>query len=145
MNDAQQMAEALRVLLRTFTVSETRFPAAEGQARYNGADFQTLYFLGNNAGASGLELASFLGVAPTTAQSVIDRLVKRGYVSRTRSSQDGRAVELRLTESGEVLRAAIARQDDANCRRMLESLPKANRSAFVDQLAQIASALGAAQ
>jgi DNA-binding MarR family transcriptional regulator len=139
MDDAQKMADVLRILLRTFTIDESRFPSAEGQMRYNGADFQTLHFVGGKPGCAGLELASFLGVAPTTAQSIIDRLVKRGYIERLRSTDDRRAVALSLTDSGEVLRAAITRQDQANCRQMLASLPAVDRGAFVAQLEQIAA------
>jgi DNA-binding MarR family transcriptional regulator len=141
MDDAQRMADVLRLLLRTFTIDESRFPPAEGQMRYSGADFQTLHFVGGNPGCAGLELASFLGVAPTTAQSIIDRLVKRGYIEKLRSAEDRRAVALSLTESGEALRAAIARQDRANCQQMLASLPATERGAFVAQLEQIAASL----
>lgn len=144
-DDVQIMADVLRVLLRAFTIDEGRFPAAEGQARYNGPDFQTVHFIAGHPGCSGLDLAAFLGVAPTTAQSVIDRLVRRDLVSRERSAEDRRAVSLALTGTGEALRTAILRQDMANCRRMLGCLPPRKRSAFVEQLEQIAQGIGEAQ
>jgi DNA-binding MarR family transcriptional regulator len=85
-------------------------------------------------------LANFLGVAPTTAQSVIDRLIKRGLLARTRHATNNRAVALSLTDEGVAVRSAINAQDRANCQAMLAALPVKVQGSFIAQLSQIASA-----
>jgi DNA-binding MarR family transcriptional regulator len=140
-NNASLMGASIRSLLRAFTIDEARYPPAEGKIRYNGPEFQTLYFVGLHPDCSSAALATFLGVSPTTAQSVIERLIKRGLILRRRSDGDKRAVALTLTQEGEAMRAAINRQDRRNCETMLAALPEAERSAFVAQMAQIAQAI----
>jgi DNA-binding MarR family transcriptional regulator len=120
--NALALAEKLRILLRAFTIDERRFPSAEGKLRYNGIDFQTIHFIAANPGCSALSVAQHLGVAATTLQSVIDRLVRKAIVQRDKSPVDGRAVALSLTEVGHDISAAIRRQDEANCGIMLASL-----------------------
>ena len=138
---AEDMLLGIRTILRAFTVDETRFPPAEGRIKYNPVDFQTLYHLSENPGCKNAELARFLGVAATSAQSVCDRLIRRGFVQRDSSSTNLRAIALSLTEEGESVIAAIRRQDLANCERMLKALPAVERRAFATQIAQIAHSL----
>jgi DNA-binding MarR family transcriptional regulator len=138
--DADTMAASIRTLLRTFTIDERRFPPAKGQLPYNGADFQTLHFVGTYPGCKSAELAAFLGVAPTTAQSVIDRLIKRGLISRSQHAKSKRAVALTLTAQGATVRDAINAQDRANCQAMLAALPAKVHASFVAQLSQISHA-----
>src|SRR4051812_519319 len=47
-----------------------------------------------------VELAKHMGVTASTMSLTVDRLERGGYVTRERSSQDKRRVELRLTPSG---------------------------------------------
>lgn len=138
---AESLLLGIRTVLRVFTVDETRFPAAEGRIKYNPVDFQTLYFLSEHPGCKNAELAKFLGIAATSAQSVCDRLIRRGFVERDRSDTSQRAVALSLTDEGESIIAAIHLQDLANCERMLKALPADERRAFVSQVTAIARAL----
>jgi DNA-binding MarR family transcriptional regulator len=142
---ADAMVENIRTLLRTFTIDERRFPAMDGQMRYNGPDFQTLHFVGRRPGCKSAELAAFLGVVPTTAQSVIERLIKRGLIARTPHATSKRAVALTLTREGEAARDAINAQDRANCQAILAALPAKARADFVAQLGQIAADFERAQ
>jgi DNA-binding MarR family transcriptional regulator len=141
---AASMAESIRILLRTFIIDEKRFPAAMGQMRHNAADFQTLHFIAANPGCKSAELAAFLGVAPTTAQSVLERLIKRDLISRGPHATSNRAVALSITAKGAQMRQAINAQDQANCAAMLNILPAKARADFVVQLGQIAEAVNKA-
>jgi DNA-binding MarR family transcriptional regulator len=136
---ADDFAESIRVLLRAFTIDENRFPPAEGRMKYNAIDFQTIAFIARHKGCKALDVAQFLGIAPTTAQSAIDRLVAGGLVARERGETDRRVVELTLTADGRAVHAAIRRQDRANCALMLGALPESERMNFVTQLKQIAA------
>jgi DNA-binding MarR family transcriptional regulator len=52
------------------------------------------------------ELAEHMGVTDSTMSLSVKRLERDGYVSRARDPDDGRALQLRLTEAGERVRAA---------------------------------------
>jgi MarR family transcriptional regulator, organic hydroperoxide resistance regulator len=51
------------------------------------------------------ELASHLGVTPSTMSLMIDRLERGGYVRRSRDSRDARRVNLYLTWAGERIKS----------------------------------------
>lgn len=139
---AERLAAAIRVLLRAFTIDEDRFPAAEGRMRYNAIDFQTIHYVAEHSGCKSIAVAAFLGVAPTTLQSTLDRLVERGLVERSKSAESPRAVALALSAEGRRVREAIQRQDADNCRRMLAAVPARERARFVEHMTQIAAAIG---
>lgn len=137
----EDLLDGIRTLLRTFTVDESRFPPAEGRIKYNAIDFQALHFIDQNPGSTQALLTRFLGVQPTTAQSACDRLVRRGFIDRSRHMDDRRSIVLTLTEDGASIAASIRRQDLSNCERMLEMLPSEERSHFAEQVQTIAKAL----
>lgn len=64
---------------------------------------------GSDTSASDLAVA--VGVKPTTLTGILDRLQRRGLITRTPSETDRRAVSIALTESGaraaDKIRAAI--------------------------------------
>lgn len=138
---AEDLLEGIRVILRTFTIDETRYPAAEGRIKYNAIDFQALHFIELNPGCMGAELAQFLGVAPTTVQSVCDRLIQRGFLEKKDHKNSKRAVAYQLTDDGAEVANAIYRQDLANCETMLSALPARERRQFSAQIVKIAESL----
>jgi DNA-binding MarR family transcriptional regulator len=107
--------------------------------RYNAVDFQSLDFVSHRTGVRLLDLARFLGVAVSTAQSAVTRMVRGGLMARDRSAEDGRAIRLSLTPKGRAVVLAIRRQDRSNCELMLSALPARDRRRFVDALASIAA------
>jgi len=141
---AEDLLEGIGTLLRLFTVNEKRFPPAEGRIKYNGADFNALGFIEAKPGCKSKELADYLGRSPTTTQSTIDRLIKRGFVARGPHKTSKRAVGLTLTEEGKAVRAAIRRQDLSNMRTILSAVPENERAKLVAQIKQISQALSQA-
>jgi DNA-binding MarR family transcriptional regulator len=85
-------------------------------------------------GTSLLDLAKHMGVTASTMSLTIDRLERGGYVTRERSREDRRRVELLLTASGvrmkrqqkvlepELVQAVLARLDGAKRRQALRGL-----------------------
>jgi MarR family transcriptional regulator, organic hydroperoxide resistance regulator len=75
-----------------------------------------------------------MGVTPSTMSLTVDRLERGGYVSRERSAEDRRRVDLRLTESGARIKrqqkvlepalvaAMLARLDERKRRQALHGL-----------------------
>jgi DNA-binding MarR family transcriptional regulator len=98
------------------------------------AQFRTMAFLYRRSGCSLRTLAVHLGVTPPTCSALVDRLVRRGVVSRTPSQSSRREIALRLTRRGrtrfEVAKEAARRQTagvlaalpDAALRRLMHSL-----------------------
>jgi DNA-binding MarR family transcriptional regulator len=86
------------------------------------------------AGTSLLDLARHMGVTASTMSLTVDRLERGGYVTRERSKEDKRRVDLRLTSSGarikrqqkvlepELVQAMLARLDEGKRRQALRGL-----------------------
>ncbi|HEX3879482.1 MAG TPA: MarR family winged helix-turn-helix transcriptional regulator [Bryobacteraceae bacterium] len=85
-------------------------------------------------GTSLLDLARHMGVTASTMSLTIDRLARDGYVTRARSKQDARRVELRLTPAGvrikrqqkvlepELISAMLGKLDDKRRKKALRGL-----------------------
>jgi DNA-binding MarR family transcriptional regulator len=141
--EQEQLRSHFSALIRVFHVNERAAPAAEGQTKYSPYDFQTIGFLARRPGAMATELATFLVVSPTTATSIVDRLVKRGLVSRIRPETNRRAIALSLTADGTRLHQAIVRQDLANMDLILGTLSRDERQQFLITMGKIVTAIEA--
>ena len=86
------------------------------------------------------DLAQHMGVTPSTMSLHIERLVRRGYVSRERASADSRRLELRLTLAGVRVREASSVLDPARVRGLLARLTPAEQEAGIHGLALLARA-----
>jgi DNA-binding MarR family transcriptional regulator len=73
---------------------------AKTQAQLSSHQASVLDHLDDVEGTSLLGLAQHMGVTASTMSLMVDRLERGGYVRRERSPQDGRRVDLRLTEAG---------------------------------------------
>ena len=90
------------------------------------------------------ELADHLGVTASTTSIAIDRLAKRGYVSRIPDSVDRRRVHLRLTPAGARVCAAHSVLDPQLVDTMIAALPENERQRALDGLELLARAAVAA-
>jgi MarR family transcriptional regulator, organic hydroperoxide resistance regulator len=86
------------------------------------------------------ELADHLGVTLGTASVAIDRLVKRGYVSRVPDDADRRRIHLRLTAAGARVCAAHSVLDPELVDQLLGVLSGDDRRRALDGLELLASA-----
>jgi len=133
-DDARRLLRVINTLLNLFIVDETRFPPAEGRMRYNPIDFQTLRIVETQPGIRATDIAALLRVAPTTLQSALDRLLRKGLLDRRAHPDDARARAYFLTEAGEDIRAAIQRQDIENMQVLLSGLDPDKRDMVLEQL-----------
>lgn len=100
--------------------------------------FMVLLAVRQRPGSTQTDLVEATGIDRSTMGEMLDRLVKRGFLARRRSSQDQRANLVDLMEPGmQALVAAIpaARQTQE---RLLEALTPEQRQLFVDMLGRIA-------
>jgi len=85
-------------------------------------------------------LAKHMGVTPSTMSLSIERLVRRGYVLRERSSGDRRRLELRLSPAGERIKEASSVLEPARIRALLARMPPSQREPALDGLGLLARA-----
>ena len=87
------------------------------------SEINALANLADGQGRTVSELGAAVGARPTTLTSVLDRLERRGHITRGTRPGDRRAVLIELTPSGR-LTAATIRQAVADLeRRALGTLP----------------------
>ena len=80
------------------------------------------------------ELGAAVGIRPTTLTSVLDRLERRGYISRGARPGDRRVVLIGLTASGQAAADTIRQAISALEARALATLPAAAIAGFRDAL-----------
>jgi DNA-binding MarR family transcriptional regulator len=87
------------------------------------SEINALANLADGRGRTVSELGAAVGTRPTTLTSVLDRLERRGHITRGTRPGDRRAVLIELTASGQVAAATI-RQAIADLEhRALDGLP----------------------
>ena len=87
-----------------------------------------------------LDLARHMGVTASTMSLQVERLVRRGYVSRERATEDGRRLQLRLTPAGARVREAKSVLDPGRVRALLDRLSPAEVEAGIHGLQLLARA-----
>ena len=87
-----------------------------------------------------MALARHMGVSASTMSLTVDRLVRRGYVARSRATADRRVVNLILTSSGARLRDAQSVLDPARVRAMILRLSPQDRQDALRGLGLLARA-----
>jgi len=88
------------------------------------------------------DLASVLGVDPSTATRMCDRLVRKGLASRRRASSDRRAVRISLAAAGRELVEQVSRRRRAELEAILARMPGEDRRPVLAALRAFAEAAG---
>ncbi len=87
-----------------------------------------------------MKLAKHMGVTPSTMSISIERLVRQGYVKRTRDREDARRVGLTLSPAGARVREANSVLSEARVASMLDRMSRRERDRALDGLALLARA-----
>ena len=90
------------------------------------------------------DLAEALGVSPSTATRMCDRLVRKELVSRTRDELDRREVKLAITVLGRSVVSDVIERRRAEVRDLLRAIPVPLRGQLVSSLTLLATAAGEA-
>jgi DNA-binding MarR family transcriptional regulator len=104
------------------------------------SEINALANLADGRGRTVSELGADVGSRPTTLTSVLDRLERRGHISRGARPGDRRAVLIELTDSGREVADIIRRTFADVERRALGDLPAESIIAFRDALAALTEA-----
>jgi DNA-binding MarR family transcriptional regulator len=106
------------------------------------AQYRTLVVLASRGPQKLVDLAGLVGVTPSTAGRMCDRLLRRGLVIRRRASDDRRAVRISLTPAGRGVVDEATRQRRAVIAGILSGLPAERRRDMAEALRAFAAATG---
>lgn len=98
------------------------------------AQIEVMRVLHQNSGLRAHQVSALLGVAPNTASTLIQQLVRLGYIERSLDDQDRRSARLSLTDAA---RQRIERWRDIRgtlLARTLEKLPDEDQQAIMAAL-----------
>ena len=106
------------------------------------AQYRALVVLASRGPQRLVDLAAALGVMPSTAGRMCDRLVRKGLIRRHRARADRRAVQVSITSVGrDVVDQATSRRR-ALIARILSRLPGDRQASVADALRAFAEAAG---
>jgi len=94
------VAEIMDNIRRVFQVVNEQSKLVERETGLTGPQVWAIKVIEANGTLRVSELAGKMYLHPTTVVGILDRLEKRGLVSRTRSLEDRRVVDVSLTDEG---------------------------------------------
>ena len=100
-----------------------------------------LHIVGRFPGISAGQLASTLHVHPSTLTGVLERLVRRGLISRRPDPRDGRRAALGLTPDGRRLEPGLTGTVQAAVREVMQNVPRSRVRTAAQVLAMLAERL----
>lgn len=125
----QMLIEAAAVLAHLLTDSlETRAD------EITVTQYEALIVLANSGPTRSSELTEALGVDPSTATRLCDRLVRRGFIVRERPEHNRREVRIALSNSGRELLQAVASDRQAKFAAIISAVSPARRPALMSAL-----------
>jgi DNA-binding MarR family transcriptional regulator len=104
--------------------------------------YRTLVVLSDGGARRLADLANALGVSPSTATRMCDRLVRKGLITRTRDDLDRREVNLEVTTAGRTTVMEVINRRRAEVCALLTSIPLGTRRELVDSLRLLSAATG---
>lgn len=139
----EELSAALDAIRRIVQALRVSTRAAERRLGISGAQLFVLHALSDSPANSLNELAARTFTHQSSVSTVVERLVKRRFVSRKRSSADARRVVLSLTPSG---RALLRSSPDIAQLRLisaLRALPPRDRGSLARILDRVVHEMGA--
>src|SRR5579884_3822731 len=140
-SNLDQVTEAVLTASRVLVAVAARSLAgAEDQVSL--AQYRVLVVLASRGPQRLADLADALGVNPSTATRVCDRLVARRLIRRQRAQGDRREIRVALTESGLALVAEVTERRRSEIHRLVAAVPPSARPRVVPGLRALAEAAG---
>ena len=141
-SDNQRILDSIRHLVQLLRLSDR---TAERAVGLSGAQLFVLAELGRAPALSLNELAERTRTDPSSVSVVAARLVGQGLVTRERSLEDGRRVQISLTRSG---RAALRKAPPVAQQKLLgalDSLSPADRRRLSELFGRVVALMGIEQ
>lgn len=138
MDKKHHLLQHVKTLMRVILFSERTSPEHQHIIKFNPLDFHTLGMVRATPGVRASVVAGSLGIAATTASSVISRLINRGWIERKQCTGDRRAYELTLTPEGQYIADTIHDQDLHNMGVFLSALTVTEQDELVRLMGKVA-------
>jgi DNA-binding MarR family transcriptional regulator len=117
---------------------------AAHEAEISLQQYRALVVLASRGPQRPVDLAQALGVEPSTATRLCDRLVQKHLISRRRQDDDRRVVRLDLTVAGRRLVDSVTARRRAEIETILAKVPVNRRPGLVEAFAAFGAAAGEA-
>ncbi|MDO8692024.1 MAG: MarR family transcriptional regulator [Dehalococcoidia bacterium] len=104
---AQVIAEVVDLWRRTSRSLRQQSPEAWLGLSLTIAQLKSLFFISNAGSTTPRQLAAALSVTPSNVTGIVDRLVEQELVGRQEDPNDRRSLQLRVTDKGESILAAL--------------------------------------
>lgn len=137
-----ELVDAVMTASRVLVAIAARSLAAAGEVTL--PQYRALVVLASRGPQRSVDLAGVLGVNPSSATRLVDRLVRAGLVRRTRERSDRRALRVALSPTGRTLVAEVTRRRRAEFEGLLAALPPGRHEQIVSALRTLADAAGEA-
>ena len=125
-----RVAHRLRVHVRKFI--------AEAGIQLSAEEHATLTVLAQLDSSKNMgELAELMGRDPTTLKRQLNRLITTGLASRSASPDDGRVIEISITEAGRTMVDATIAKTFALREKALKGISASDRKVLVRALSQM--------
>lgn len=134
-----QAKEALLAYIDALTLAEPIQARLWQQAEITLTQLAVLRELRTGRQTAG-RLGDKVGLSPTSLTRLVDRLERRGLVSRRRAADDRRLVEIHLEPAGERLLGQITVFRGSALHRALESMTAGERRRLIDSLHHLVGA-----
>ncbi|MFI0816751.1 MarR family winged helix-turn-helix transcriptional regulator [Streptomyces sp. NPDC021098] len=140
-SDAEAMVTAVLTASRLLVAVSARSLAAVEES-LTLPQFRMLVVLDAGGPLSLSGLAGELGVQPSTAMRMIDRLVTAGVVARGGSAEDRRTSMISLTPAGRRVVAEVTERRRGEIARIVDVMPAGQRRHLIEALQAFAEAGG---
>jgi DNA-binding MarR family transcriptional regulator len=134
--------DAVMTASRVLVAVAARSLAAAGDVTL--PQYRALVVLATRGPQRGIDLAEALGVNPSSATRLLDRLSRGGLIRRTRLRADRRAVRVALSPTGRQLVAEVTQRRRQEVEQLMRALPAEQHQLVVTALHAIADAAGEA-
>ncbi|HET6421603.1 MAG TPA: MarR family transcriptional regulator [Geobacteraceae bacterium] len=142
MSKAKMVADIIDNLRRVFQAVNEYSKKAERETGLTGPQLWAIKVLADAAPIKVSELARRMYLHPATVVGILDRLEARGLVTRTRSREDRRVVEIDLTDLGKGIVNRAPEVAQGLLVRGLEPLADKDLVRIADGLNQLVKILG---
>ena len=139
------MSKPVFWLKRTYITMRNAFDEELNDYNLSTSQFEILGYLYHNEGMEQKQLQNCTGVRAATLTGLLDKLEKRGLVTRETADYDARAKIVKMTPQGETFFAQLFDVMHQFEDRMMAGFSPAERSLFVDWAQRIAKNLGDAR
>lgn len=126
------------LLHRAEQLASDRFTQLVGGDNVTLRQFAVLAAIAESPGLSQSDLVRATGVDRSTMADMMNRMEKRGWVTRAASTLDARAHSVRLAAAGVTILAAATHHARAADAAILDALPRTKRRTFLNILTKLA-------